>query len=105
MEKKTHTSKGDEIKRTDEKVDLRKHRKRITTDEEKLEIMANREKYKEESLRDKMQKITKAQKKEDYTDEETSKKKTKLNSIGYPHNDPYGLSEAWWKIFTKPKVE
>ena len=63
--------------------------------------MANREKYKEESLRDKMQKITKAQKKEDYTDEETSKKKTKLNNIGYPHNDPYGLSEAWWKIFTK----
>ena len=66
--------------------------------------MANREKYKEESLRDKMQKITKAQKKEDYTDEETSKKKTKLNCIGYPHNDPYGLSEAWWKVFTKPKV-
>ena len=33
------------------------------------------------------------------------KKKTKLNSIGFPLNDPYGLSEAWWKIFTKPKVE
>ena len=33
------------------------------------------------------------------------KKKTKLNSIGFPFNDPYGLSEAWWKIFTKPKVE
>ena len=28
-----------------------------------------------------------------------------LNCIGYPHDDPYGLSEAFWKIFTKPKVE
>ena len=28
--------------------------------------------------------------------------KPKLNSIGYPHDDPYGLVEAWWKIFTKP---
>ena len=27
-----------------------------------------------------------------------------LNCIGFPHNDPYGLSEAFWKIFTKPKV-
>ena len=33
-------------------------------------------------------------------------KETKeLNCIGYPHNDPYGLSAAFWKIFTKPKVE
>ena len=31
------------------------------------------------------------------------KKKTKVNSIGYPDNDPYGLAEAWWKIFTKPE--
>ena len=28
----------------------------------------------------------------------------KLNNIGYPHDDPYGLSEAFWKIFTKPDV-
>ena len=28
----------------------------------------------------------------------------KLNNIGYPHDDPYGLSEAFWKIFTKPYV-
>ena len=28
--------------------------------------------------------------------------KTKLNHLGYPHDDPYGLAEAWWKIFTKP---
>ena len=27
--------------------------------------------------------------------------KNKLNCIGYPHDDPYGLAEAWWKIFTK----
>ena len=53
MEKKTHTSEGDEIKRTDEKVDLRKHRKRITTDEEKIFIMETREKYKQEDLREK----------------------------------------------------
>ena len=32
-----------------------------------------------------------------------SKKEDGLNCIGYPHDDPYGLVEAWWKIFTKPK--
>ena len=100
MEKKTHTSKGDEVKRTDEKVDLRKHRKRITTDEEKIFIMETREKYKQEDLSKKMQRISDEQK-----NDVVLKKKTKLNSIGYPHNDPYGLSEAWWKIFTKPKVK
>ena len=31
-----------------------------------------------------------------------SKKDDGLNCIGYPHDDPYGLVEAWWKIFTKP---
>ena len=31
-----------------------------------------------------------------------SKKDAGLNCIGYPHDDPYGLVEAWWKIFTKP---
>ena len=30
---------------------------------------------------------------------------TNLNCIGYPHDEPYGLSAAFWKIFTKPKVE
>ena len=29
-------------------------------------------------------------------------KKVELNNIGYPVNDPYGLSAAFWKIFTKP---
>ena len=31
------------------------------------------------------------------------KKDDGLNCIGYPHDDPYGLIAAWWKIFTKPK--
>ena len=31
-------------------------------------------------------------------------KMSKLNCIGYPHNDPYGLAEAFWKIFTKPET-
>ena len=64
--------------------------------------MAKREEYEQEDLKDKMQKITKGQKRED---DDIFKKKTKLNNIGFPHDDPYGLSEAWWKIFTKPKVE
>ncbi len=100
MGEKTHTSKGNEIKRTDEKVDLRKHRKRITTNEEKIFIMETREKYKQEDLSKKMQKISDEQK-----NDVVLKKKTKLNNIGFPFNDPYGLSEAWWKIFTKPKVK
>jgi hypothetical protein len=29
-------------------------------------------------------------------------KKVKLNCIGYPENDPYGLAAAFWTIFTKP---
>ena len=62
--------------------------------------METREKYKQEDLSKKMQKISDAQK-----NDVVLKKKAKLNSIGFPNNDPYGLSEAWWKIFTKPKVE
>ena len=100
MGEKTHTSKGEQTSGTDEKVDLRKHRKRITTDEEKIFIMETREKYKQQDLKEKMKKISDNQK-----NDPVLKKKTKLNSIGFPFNDPYGLSEAWWKIFTKPKVE
>ena len=33
------------------------------------------------------------------------KKEKELNCIGYPHDDPYGLVAAWWKIFTKPEVK
>jgi len=62
--------------------------------------METREKYKQEDLKEKMQKISDEQK-----NDVIIKKKAKLNSIGFPSNDPYGLSEAWWKIFTKPKVE
>jgi len=29
-------------------------------------------------------------------------KKVKLNCIGYPEDDPYGLAAAFWTIFTKP---
>ena len=35
-------------------------------------------------------------------EKKVSKKDVGFNSIGFPHNDPYGLAEAWWKIFTKP---
>ena len=72
---------------------------RITTQEEKDYIKETREKYKRGELRDKMDKVSKEQK-----GEVEDENKSELNSIGFPHNDPYGLSEAFWKIFTKPKV-
>jgi len=79
--------------------------KRITTDEEYAEILSNRKKMEYQELKEKMEKISKPQKKEDnflsYLKEDETKE---LNCIGFPHNDPYGLSEAFWKIFTKPKV-
>ena len=28
-----------------------------------------------------------------------------LNELGFPVDDPYGLAEAFWTIFTKPKKE
>jgi mannitol-specific phosphotransferase system IIBC component len=110
MGEKTHTSKSNEVKRTNEKVDLRKHKKRLTTFTEKQFIMETRKKYKQEDLRKKMEKISKDQKKEDdfgssLKEDDTKKKNSKLNCIGFPHDDPYGLSEAWWTIFTKPKVK
>jgi hypothetical protein len=58
MGETTHTSKSTQTERTDEKVDLRKHRKRITTPEEIKEIHENRKKYREEDLRAKMQRIS-----------------------------------------------
>ena len=58
MGETTHTSKSTQTERTDEKVDLRKFRKRITTPEEIKEIHDNRKKYKEEDLRAKMQRIS-----------------------------------------------
>ena len=58
--------------------------------------MQKREEYDQQLLKEKMEKINKEQK-----NDVVIKKKTKLNNIGFPFNDPYGLSEAWWKIFTK----
>ena len=82
-----------------------KKAKRITTDEEYAEILSNRKKMEYQELKEKMAKISKSQKKKDdflsYLKEDETKE---LNCIGFPHNDPYGLSEAFWKIFTKPKV-
>ena len=72
---------------------------RITTQQEKDYIIETREKYKQGELRDKMDKVSKEQK-----GEVEDENKSELNCIGFPHNDPYGLSEAFWKIFTKPKV-
>ena len=54
----TDTKPSDEVKREDEKVDLRKFRKRLTTPEEIKEIHDNRKKYREEDLRAKMQRIS-----------------------------------------------
>ena len=61
MGEKTHTSEGEQTSGTDEKVDLRKHRKRLTTPEEIQEIHDNRKKYKEEDLKQKMERISKQQ--------------------------------------------
>ena len=58
MVQKTHSSESDATQRENEKVDLRKFRKRLTTPEEIKEIHDNRKKYKEEDLRAKMQRIS-----------------------------------------------
>jgi len=94
-----------------EKTMNQKKVKRITTDEEYAEILSNRKKMEHQELKEKMAKISKQQKGDSndflsYLKEDDTKDKNteELNCIGYPHNDPYGLSEAFWKIFTKPKV-
>jgi hypothetical protein len=58
MGKETHTSESKQTSGTNEKVDLRKFRKRLTTPEEIKEIHDNRKKYQEEDLRAKMQRIS-----------------------------------------------
>jgi len=58
MGEKTHTSESTQTERTDEKIDMRKMRKRLTTADEIKEIHDNRKKYKEEDLREKMQRIS-----------------------------------------------
>ena len=62
--------------------------------------MDGRIKFKEQELKEKMQRISDQQ---NDNDDGIIKKKTKINNINYPDNDPYGLAEAWWKIFTKPE--
>ena len=62
MGEETHTEKGKGTGTQDEKVDLRKHRKRITTPEELQEIYENRKKYAEEELKEKMAKLSEEQK-------------------------------------------
>ena len=64
MVQKTHPGKSDEIVGKDEKVDLRKHKKRITTFEEKTYINEMRKKYQQDDLRTKMLKISKKLKEE-----------------------------------------
>ena len=59
MGKETYTSESREISETNEKVDLRKHKKRITTYEEKQFILETRKKYKDNDLRSKMAKVSK----------------------------------------------
>ena len=64
MVQKTHPGKSDEIVGKDEKVDLRKHKKRITTFEEKQFILETRKKYKDDDLRSRMARISKKLKEE-----------------------------------------
>jgi hypothetical protein len=59
MGKETYTSESREIGKKNERVDLRKHKKRITTFEEKQYILDTRKKYKDNDLRSKMAKVSK----------------------------------------------
>jgi len=59
MGKETYTSESREIGKENERVDLRKHKKRITTYEEKQFILDTRKKYKDNDLRSKMAKVSK----------------------------------------------
>ena len=51
------------------------------------------------NVKKKIKKLQSGRKKEE---KKVSKKDAGFNAIGFPHDDPYGLAEAWWKIFTKP---
>ena len=64
MVQETHTGKSVEVVGKDEKVDLRKHKKRITTFEEKTYINEMRKKYQDDDLRTKMLRISKKLKEE-----------------------------------------
>ena len=51
-------------------------------------------------LKEKMDKINKEERKIEAGKTER-KKYTTINGTKYPEDDPYGLAESWWKIFTK----
>ena len=55
---KTDTKQSHETQREDERIDLRKCRKRITTFEEKQFILETRKKYQHEDLSAKMKRIS-----------------------------------------------
>ena len=59
MGEEAYTSESREISKKDGRVDLRKHKKRITTYEEKQYILETRKKYKDNDLRSKMAKVSK----------------------------------------------
>ena len=93
----THPTKGISLGRKNEII------KRITTPEELEELKKLREIGKTMELKDKMEKVNKENKKNEEGSRIITRKK--LNHLGFPHADPYGLSEAFWKIFTKPEVK
>ena len=94
---KTNTTKGNETVRKNEKF------KRITTQEELEELKQLREIGKTMELKEKMDKVNKEEKKEIGKTER--KKYVTVNGTKYLADDPFGLSEAFWKIFTKPEVK
>ena len=58
MGERSHTSESKKTQREDERIDLRKCRKRITTFEEKQFILETRKKYQHEDLSAKMKRIS-----------------------------------------------
>ena len=64
MGKETHTSESREIGEANERIELRKCKKRITTFEEKTYVNEMRRKYQHDDLREKMAKISKQLKEE-----------------------------------------
>tara|TARA_R100000734_G_C3207308_1_gene23832 strand:- start:275 stop:490 length:216 start_codon:yes stop_codon:yes gene_type:complete len=59
MGKETYSSESREIGKKNERIDLRKCKKRITTFEEKTYVNEMRKKYQHDDLRTKMMKISK----------------------------------------------
>jgi ribosomal protein L9 len=64
MVQAAYSKESNETSGQNEKVDLRKHKKRITTYEEKQFILETRKKYSDNDLRSKMAKISKKLKEE-----------------------------------------